>query len=226
MTHPSVEQRLQPKELTGKQPYRPLNAVGIAATGLGPQNERISHCALLYRWKKEVRAFEMRSHEELRDSVAQDGFVWVEPAVPPERLKLVANKARLVHRRHAERAVPYGFRYRASSFDQNGGLRLGDGEIGLTCATIVAAIFESEGIRLLDPSEWPAPDALDRATRETFLDRFQSQNRERAKLLRGDLDAPRISPEEVVAAGAIHPEVGTFANLQDGAFVVRQRIGT
>lgn len=226
MTRPLVEERLQPKQLKGKGRYAPLSVVGVAAAGLGPQNERVSHCALLYRWKKEVRAFEMLSHEQLRDDVPRQEFVWVEPGIQPERLKLVTHRARLVRRRHEEKSVPYGFRYRRSSFDQNGGLRLGDGEIGFTCATIVAAIFESEGLPLLDPGEWPAPDRDDLASRTRFLERLKVQKPEHAKVLQRDLDAPRISPEEVVTASALHPEVGTFDNLQDGAAVVRARIGT
>ena len=84
MTHTLVEERLQPKQLKGKERYAPLSVVGVAAAGLGPPNERVSHCALLYRWKKkEVRSFEMLSHEQLSDEVVRREFVWVEPRIQP-----------------------------------------------------------------------------------------------------------------------------------------------
>lgn len=226
MTGVVVEQRLQPKTEGSNGPYRALNAAAIAAMGLPAGEVRISHGAFVYRWKKEVRVFELRGHEDLNDGIAPAGFVWVEPGIPPERLRLVANRARLVYRLHGEKKVPYGFRYRTSSFDEKGSLSLGDGEVGLTCATIVAALFESEKLPLLDPSQWPAPDEEDKRTRLRFLERLEAGNVDRANLLRRELNAPRISPEEVVAASAIYPQMGTFENLQDGAGVVRQRIGT
>lgn len=37
---------------------------------------------------------------------------------------------------------------------------------------------------------------------------------------------PRMSPEERVAAAALHPEIGTFDKLQEGAAVVRARLET
>jgi len=228
MTGPGVAERLQPKEPADKAAiYSSIKGIGIAAAGMQAPGRVFSHAALLYRWKNEVRMFEMRSHKELRDApAAQAGFVWIEPAIPLERMQLVGIKARLVHQRHKENAVPYGFKYRASSFDEKGGLRIGQGEIGFTCSTIVAAILESEQVRLLDPATWPSPDKPDKDGREAFLTELEKTDPEHVRLLRADIEAPRISPEEVVAAAAIVPKVGTFENVQEGAAEVRKRIGT
>lgn len=168
----------------------------------------------------------MHDHKDVRDDRVRPDFVWIEPRIPPERLQLVANRARLVHRCHKANKVPYGFRYVTSSFDEKGGMRLGDGEIGFTCSTIIAALFESERLPLIDPTTWPAPDRPDTELRVAYLDHLRKKDPEHASLLAKDLKAPRISPEEVVAGAALHPTVGTFDTVQDGAGDVRARLKT
>lgn len=228
----SVANCLQPKNGASANPYRDLKQLGVAAKANvihpgTPAEERIPHAALLYRRKKiEIRIFHLEDHKKITDATAPTDFVWIEPNIPEERAKLVASKARLVHQQHKANGIPYGFGFRTSSFDKAGSFRLGEGEVGLTCATIVAAIFESEKIKLLEPTGWPGPDSDDKRKRRTFIDHLKKHDAAHAALLEKDIDAPRISPEEVVAASAIHPTVGTFANLQTGAADVRARIGT
>lgn len=207
-------------------PYAGLKGMGIAAIAFETPHRIVSHAAMLYRRKKEVRVFEMVDHKKLRDDVARPDFVWIEPAIPPERVRLVYERARLVYRCHQENAVPYGFGFRKSTFDERGKFLLGDGEFGFTCSTIVVAILEAEGVPLLAPDTWPDPDPADIATRKAFLRELRKTDADHAKLLEVDIEAPRISPEEVVAAAAIWPPPGNFDNLQDGAAVVRKRIGT
>ena len=229
MTREAVEERLQPKGTAGlPAAYNSVKLLGIAATGPALEEGRQApHAALLYRWKKtEIRLFEMHDHKKLSDGPVRGKYVWVEPTISPERLRLVVNRARLVYQRAQEAGVPYGFGYRTSCFDEHGGPRLGEGEVGFTCATIVAAILEAEKLPILDPTSWPAPDKTDLDTRRTYLDHLKKTDPEHAKVLEADIKSPRIAPEEVVAAAAMHPPTATFESLQDGAAVVRRRIGT
>jgi hypothetical protein len=226
MTDARVANLLQPRG--GKADYSALSVLGVAAVGLGAARPRSPHAGLLYRWKKEVRLFEMRGHEELADAPVQKSeFVWIEPsAITPERLKLVAVRARMVKKSHDDNKIPYGFSYQHSAFDEKGGLRLGPGECGFTCSTILAAIFESEKLKLIDQAQWPAPDADDNVKRTAFISELRKTNAVHAKVLEADINAPRVSPEEVVAAAGRYPLLGTFETLQDGAADVRARIGT
>jgi len=184
----------------------------------------------LYRWKKGIRFFELKTHrklsdEPITDDPARPGIVWVEPRIPPERALLLKAKCQLVSQLHQEKGFPYGFRYSRTAFDTQGMLRLGPGEVGVTCATIVDAIFASEGMPLLDPSRWPPPDNDDKSLRRGVIADIRKRDREHADVLEAEIDAPRIRPEEVVAAAAIHPTVGTFDTLLDGAAVVAERLG-
>jgi hypothetical protein len=225
MTRQLVRDRIQPKGQPGAQPsYGGLKGVGSAATGYCDRTRTWSHAGMLYRWKKEVRLFEMKTHKVLGNDPARPNFVWIEPRIPPERMRVVAAKARLVFDLHQKSAVPYGFGYDRTTFDENGGLRLGAGEMGLTCSTIVAAILESERLPLLDPRTWPPPDQSDIAVRREFIRTLRAKDPEHAKTLEGDIQTPRISPEEVVAAAATFPQIGTFDNLQAGAAEVAARI--
>ncbi len=231
MTRQVVEERLQPKGPAGRPAaYRSIKLLGIAATGPRLEEGRqVPHAAILYRWKKnEIRLFEMHDHKKLRDEPVREGasYVWVEPAISEERLRLVVNRARLVYQRNQTDGVPYGFGYRTSCFDQQGGARLGSGEIGFTCSTIVAAILEAEKLPILDPTSWPAPDKTDIDARRAYLKHLQTKDPEHAKVLEIDIESPRIAPEEVIAAAALHPPTVTFDSVQEGASVVRMRIGT
>ena len=117
MSREAVEDRLHPKGAAGlPAAYGALKCLGIAATGprLGP-GRPVPHAGILYRWKKtEIRLFELHDHHKLRDEPARTGvgYVWVEPPIAPERLRLVANRARLVYQRNQQNGVPYGFGYR------------------------------------------------------------------------------------------------------------------
>lgn len=207
-------------------PYGSIRAVAVAARTDNRHGEPISHAAMLYRAKSEVRVFELQSHQALSDApVAQNDFVWVEPAIPVERLRLVVARAKLVHKSHQQNAVPYGFRYRVSTFDFNGACKIGQGEIGFTCSTIIAAIFDAERVPLLDPTSWPPPDEADKKARRAFIGRLPPKYLDHGKALAREIDSPRISPEEAVAAAAGQPRVGTFESVQSLAAAVRLRIG-
>lgn len=227
MTRERVADRLQPKNgaTAGASEYGGLKCVAVGIRATPGYETSIAHAGLLYRRGKEVRLFEMRSHKELSDDAAPPGFCWIEPTFPVERMKLVIARARLVYEKHQENAIPYGFGYSRSSFDEKGGLRLGHGEVGLTCSTIVAALLASEGLPLVEPASWPLPDDSDKKVRKKFLRDLEKKDPEHAKVLQKDIGAPRISPEEVVAAAALCPPACAFDGVQDGAAYIRGQLG-
>jgi len=207
-----------------------LRKLGVAAARMTRGDRAWTHAGILYRWGRGIRFFELKSHHELSDEPITDepvrpSVLWVEPRIQPERAFLVATRCQLVARRHREKKIPYGFRYNRTSFDEQGIIRLGAGEVGLTCATIVDAVFASERLPLLDPNTWPPPDAEDKKTRRGVIADIRKRDREHADILEAEIEAPRIRPEEVVAAAAIHPTIGTFETLVDGAAAVTDRLG-
>jgi hypothetical protein len=222
---------------------RELGHAGAAAMRLTRGGPAWAHAGILYRWKKtEVRLFELLTHQQLRDQLvtepnpggpSREVICWAEPDIEKERAQLVGPKCQLVHRLHQQNAVPYGFRYHKTYFDRLGGLHTGQGEVGLTCATIVVAVLASVQVALVDPSTWEPADLVDQKARRGVINSIRvgdpaqgiAPNPEHARILEAEIEASRIRPEEVVAAAAIHPAVATFDTVQDGAAVVAERLG-
>lgn len=205
-----------------------LRRVGLAACRSERDGAAWAHAGVLYRSKAGVFLLELATHRTLRVLPASAKglpLVWTEPNLPEERARMIISKCNLVLKRHGQNAIPYGFRFERSSFDPSGSLRLGPKEIGLTCSTIVLAVFASERVQLVDPTSWPSPDEADKRDRERLIVSVAGRDPEHAQRLRMDVDAPRIRPEEVVAAGACYPELGTFESLVDGAAVVAEQLG-
>lgn len=77
----------------------------------------------------------------------------------------------------------------------------GPGARGLTCSTLILAVFRRFRIELVNESDWPVREALDR-TYLTFVERFAEPNH--LQILRSEVDAGcvRIQPDEVVGACA------------------------
>ncbi len=157
----------------------------------------------------------------------QPPYVWIELAISKNHALLVMGRARLVVDAHQKHAIPYGFRWSKSTFHENGQTRFAPGEIGFTCSTIVAAVLAAEGIQLIDPEQWPPPDRADKENRAAYIKMLRRDKPELSNDLDAmapEIDAPRIAPDEVVAAAAVYPiSVGTYASLLDDAAYVRSR---
>jgi|GEM_PF-1348205 len=105
-------------------------------------------------------------------------------------------------------SINYAFRYDGTTkFDvATGVIRLGNGCIGLTCATFVLAAFDSVGFPLVDPSSWTArtgdPEAMDALVK--LLRKYEAEG----KATQGYANSvaaeaatcSRFRPEDVLAA--------------------------
>lgn len=129
-------------------------------------------------------------------------FVWATPDAEPELLSLAAGYCRLIWASYQQtRSFPYALEDRGASFDENGRLVLADGAHGLTCATIVLAIFNRAGIELVDRETWPVRKDLDLKFLEMVAEFAEPEH---LKLLRAEVEAGarRVHPDEVVASCA------------------------
>ena len=128
--------------------------------------------------------------------------LWSAPDCEPELLFYAATMCRRIWELFVEeRKFPYGIRFGGSSFDETGHLVLAQGANGLTCATLVLAVFRSANIDLVDESSWPVRKVDDQA----FLDRLRPfAEKGHMKLLAAEVEAgvKRIWPDEVVGACA------------------------
>lgn len=119
------------------------------------------HCGIAY-WdhqKNELKQLHMADHNELKVSPAGrivalgKKSIWVRPPVNPLRLKIVRGYCMQIERK-LPYEVPYAFRItNQTRFTDTGDLLL-VGQAGLTCATLVVAVFASTGLRLVDIDSW------------------------------------------------------------------------
>jgi hypothetical protein len=109
---------------------------------------------------------------------------------------------KLVWQRYRESGkLPYGFRLGNTHFDAEGRLVLGARARGLTCATLLVAVFRRVGIELIDENTWPVRTAEDLTELAGISSAFEATVYEvlRMELTSGCI---RIRPEEVVASCA------------------------
>lgn len=110
-------------------------------------------------------------------------------------------------------AIAYAFGYDGTTrFEPTSGLiRLGSGQIGLSCATFVLALFDTVGAPLVDVTTWTTRDGDD-ATKATLIDLLRECER-RGQIEAGHADraaaeashCARFRPEDVLAAATEAP---------------------
>lgn len=129
---------------------------GIIITHVGDEQ---LHCGIAYKSEGQANALHLAWHYDLRDQPAQSlyshGYYFTLPAIDTIRQRVIAAKCRRIYRAK-EQGIPYGLLYEGATFDDDGILRLGGNEHGLTCATFVMAVYASCGITLCDYAAWPA----------------------------------------------------------------------
>lgn len=136
----------------------------------------------------------------------------VVPNLEREELDTITAICRLIHRRRIHRGkwqpLPYSFRYpQGAGVDPTGEMLLGDG-VGLTCSTLVLAVFETAKIPYLDPSGWverpgdkSKQQELLKAMREGIPGFAPPAAPVHIAKVEAELPCIRIRPEEVASAG-------------------------
>jgi hypothetical protein len=130
-------------------------AVGICHSG--------QHVGLLYRTDDQapVRLFHLCAHRILRNeppAPRDKCALCVVPSIEPEYANAVVAHAIDIWEKNLGGTIPYGFSDPRGFFDSEGNIAFGPGEVGLTCASIILAIFDLSGFPLLRYDTWEARD--------------------------------------------------------------------
>ncbi len=124
--------------------------------------------------------------------------------IDPERLKTLAALCRLIHSRHEKEGLPYGFSIGAH-FGRNGELEAPANFDGFTCASFILAIFESEGLNIVDHQRWPNDEA-DLDWQLSVISSLREHGHvAQADALNAALPATRYKPQHVAAAASLFP---------------------
>lgn len=185
---------------------RPFVAMTHVAVAIRFVTASQTHIGILHRDPQddEVQLLHLAWHHALTNSRPGDGYLWVDPAIHPARLRQVATICRQVWRAN-DRAIPYGFSTPNDCFDEETGrFLLGPTRLGLTCASFVLAIFHRAGIPLIQYETWPANRDGDAEWQQEVVAALEhstpAASRAHVEAVRGEIGAVRFRPEEVAGS--------------------------
>jgi hypothetical protein len=167
--------------------------------GLPPEN----HIGLLYKLGSEpARCLHLECHHRLKDEAPSTEWFWVQSGLDAVNRRVVAPAVAQVAADN-QLPIPYSTIYEGIYLD-GPTLRYvkdkpGD---GLTCATLILAIFDALGFLVLDLKTWKERDE-DRKRLETLvrlLKEHSSATEEHVAVMEARPSGIRYRPEEVVGA--------------------------
>jgi len=141
----------------------------------------------------------------------------VEGKAPDDAIRLVCSvpmeaqsDVRAIARRFSDRyrkdgKVPYAFAVEDATITGDGSLTLGR-SLGLTCATMVLALFSAANVQLIEHETWNAASverrAEDAAAQTKLVGYLRHYDADHAKLVEATIGCTRFRAEEVAAASA------------------------
>jgi len=165
-------------------------------------------------------------------------YLRASPAIHKRRHGDLAAKAYLVYKRNSTGRVPYGFSCPTNFFiPDTGEINLShQNNIGLTCATLLLAIFHMAGYQLVDYSSWK-PRYADLIPQQKLLanlidlekiKRFRDTGitSKYIDAVKKQMTAIRFRPEEVIAAAVTAQEINTMDQLEPLGYEIVQQILT
>jgi hypothetical protein len=159
------------------------------------------HAGVLHRKRREPpRKTHLAFHARLMDEAPSADDAWIEPALRPELARQVAALCRMIVAQHPKGEVPYGLRFAATEFTDQGELLLGPTEHGLTCATFILAVFRRVGAALVDLASWRSRADDEGWQREIVALLERHAAKAHADAVRAEIGCVRFHPTEVAAA--------------------------
>lgn len=162
---------------------------------------------------QKVRQLHLAFHDDLQwGEVDQEFSCWIRPQLSEELAFAVSAFCRLFATRYPRGQVPYGFSSPKGALSRTGHLM--PGVVGLTCASLVLALFDPSA-PLVDYATWhlrPKDVAWQKRLTEDFLAKQLTDEQLEAHL--GEIPALRFRPEEVATAAFADTLPQTFEGIQ------------
>lgn len=161
------------------------------------------HMGVAYRDVAGVRANLHLGWEDYMSDRWEWESAWVVPSIDQSILTSVAARCRAVWSLYQkERRFCYSLCWGGSCFSSDGALLHEAGAAGLSCATLVLALFKSIGVEILVEAEWPSRTAMNREfvlfLEASVSSKYQSVLQRLSSEV--ELGVRRIIPQEVAAA--------------------------
>lgn len=163
------------------------------------------HVGILFREvDMSTRVLHLCDHRVLRcdpPSEATESILYVVPDLDPISIETVSAFARLVRNRHLADGIPYGFSPPDQFLDSSASFGTVPGE-GLTCASLILAVFHRSGVPLVAYDTWET-DEHDLQQQLRFVIHFRDTDKmthEEANALATTIGRARYRPLQVAGA--------------------------
>jgi hypothetical protein len=133
----------------------------------------------------------------------------------------------LIWERYGSDGLEYAFKWAGSIFSLGDGtLRLGPGECGFTCASLVLAIFRSAGVLLVEMDGWPAraDDEAWQVKMKRYLPKADPDPVTYRQRLDAQTESLRFRSAEVVGACSFEELPVDFKNAETAAGEINEAI--
>lgn len=210
------------------QAERSITDVQYAAVAIQAVDADQRHIGVVHREGGQVNLLHLAWHHDLRNHPPGLSYCWVEPNVPPPRMRQVAAICRKVWRAN-DQALPYAFSEPSDCFDtHSGAFLLGPSRHGLTCASFVLAIFETAGLPLVRYDTWPSERPGDREWQEWVISQLANSKPpaepEHMMAITSEIGSVRFRPEDVAAAATISPLPADFKTSSMRSLALLKRL--
>jgi hypothetical protein len=178
------------------------------------------HCGIFYHsGDATCRVLHLAFHYRLRCDVELEGWGYVLPEIDDVELRVLAGHCALLA--VTRPAIPYGFSFGKSRFEDDGKFVPAPGESGLTCTTFVMKVFEWARIPLLDTARWEerAEDVEAQRLLVEML-REDGASPEHVAAVEREVGLARYRSEEVAAASACRARPMGFRDAAERGAIV------
>jgi hypothetical protein len=183
------------------------------------------HTGIVHRNRGHLYILDQMWHKKLRSEMINGDYPCVIPNLEPEEANDITGICRLIHERRIERKgwqeLPYAFRYPSGAgVNRDGEVILGEG-VGLTCATLVMAVFDAAKVPYTELTEWvERPDdqvryeKLLQMMRDGIENFAEPADPEHIARVQAELPCIRFRPEEAAAVGIADWRPASFEQVE------------
>lgn len=190
-----------------------LDHIGVAICR-PDKNKNQQHIGFVYKDADDnVRLLHLRWHYELSNDEFSNEYLWLELPIDPINKMHLATVCSLIVTSNVQ-GIPYSLGLGDSNFTETGNFVAQNSYAGLTCATFVMRVFDSQRLPIIDLDKWKHRKSDKKWQRQILqkLELWLKHKNYEEKYIHGYLayqnrlinaGCARYKPEEVAAASAM-----------------------
>ncbi|RVU30233.1 hypothetical protein [Neptunomonas marina] len=206
-----------------------------------PENEGISIAIMSYGLRQQhvgiyfkvdgdqLRLLHQPWHRDVLIGDPSNKYLWLDVALDPDNQTHMATMCEMIGGMNPD-GIPYSICNRGTSFSALGVYEAEHAYAGLTCATFVMRVFESNGFPIINEDDW-SHITPDRTWQTQILQALENagvdKNHMAYQLQRKQEGVTRYKPEEVATAAALPMSDKGYApeDVHDGAAEIMTQLG-